>query len=149
MPTPSPYAEHVRLLQESFQLFDLDRNGRISAAELLRMLGRLGQPLSSAQARAIVADYDLNGDGEIEFAEFLAHQLRTLDGQPAALKQAFAVDGDRDGVVDRAELRQALRLLWDGQLADADLEALAAEADADGDGRCTLGEIVSVITNSP
>jgi len=142
----SPYVDRIRDFQQSFQLFDLDRNGTISAAELGQALRHLGQSLSPDQAAAIVRDYDRNGDGQIEFAEFLIHQLATLQGQPEAMKLAFAaVDRDRDGFIERAELATAIGHLWDGKLSEAQVLELMREVDLEGDGRFALGELVHLV----
>jgi Ca2+-binding EF-hand superfamily protein len=143
---PSAYVARVRELQESFQLFDLDRNGTISPGELAQVMRQLGQALSPQQAAQIVETYDVNGDGQIEFAEFLRHQLRTLEGQPGPLRAAFAaVDQDGDGFIEPAELRVAIGLLWDGKLSSSQIDELAASADVTGDGRVQLGELVHLL----
>ena len=147
---PSPYVDRIRELQESFQLFDLNRDGTITSAELAQAMRHLGQHLSPEQAVEIVKGYDVNGDGKIEFAEFLLHQLRTLQGLSAGFRAAFeGLDRDRDGFIERDELLAAVRLLWDGKLSDAQVALLAGGADVDGDGRVALGEIVHLIMREP
>jgi len=142
---PSAYVEKVRELQESFQLFDVDRSGSITADELVKVLETLGEHVNLEQAQTIVRAYDVNGDGVIEFAEFLRHQARMLGSMPEALRTAFTLADDSEGVLDDEEVRQAIRLLWDGRLAEAQVEELAKAADADGDGRVALGELVQVM----
>ena len=142
----SPYVDRIRDFQQSFQLFDLDRNGTISAAELSQVLRQLGQSLSAEQAAAIVKDYDRNGDGQIEFAEFLIHQLATLQGQPEGMKAAFAaVDRDRDGFIERSELTTAIGHLWDGQLTEGQVLELMREVDLEESGKFALGELVQLV----
>jgi Ca2+-binding EF-hand superfamily protein len=147
---PSAYAEQIRAFQESFQLFDLDRNGTIAPHELQQVMVHLGQPLTREQALEIVQGYDVNGDGQIEFAEFLMYQLRSLREQPEPLRAAFAaVDTNRDGYVERGEMKTALALLWEGRLTDAQMDKMIGEADHDKDGRVTLAELVALVMRAP
>lgn len=57
-------------LRQAFAVFDVDRNGAISAEELARVLGGLGESASVAQCRRMIEGVDKNGDGVISFAEF-------------------------------------------------------------------------------
>lgn len=55
-------------LKDAFGLFDIDKSGKISKAEIVKVLG-----LSKVteEINKIVEKYDLNKDGEIDFAEFM------------------------------------------------------------------------------
>jgi Ca2+-binding EF-hand superfamily protein len=143
---PSPYLGRVRELQESFRLFDLDRNGTISATEVEQVMRMLGQALTRDQAISVIESYDVNGDGQIEFAEFLKHQLATLKGQPEALRAAFAaVDRDRDGFIERDELVAAVRLLWDGKLSDEQVAELVADLTGGTVQRVALRDLIHLV----
>jgi calmodulin len=145
---PSPYAGHIEVFRESFRLFDLDGDGTITTDELISTLRRLGQGLSATQAAGIVRQYDLNQDGMIELSEFLAHQLRTLTGQPEALRAAFALDGDGDGLLKPEELEQAMAMLWDDKLDEVQLAELRMEANPDGKQGVPLARLVALLTRN-
>ncbi len=57
----------------AFKLFDRDGNGVISKSELADVLnnGDLTSAFGQDLINGILADADLNGDGEIDFQEFL------------------------------------------------------------------------------
>ncbi|CAA6654107.1 unnamed protein product [Spirodela intermedia] len=57
-------------LRDAFSVFDLDRDGSISADELARVLGKLGESASVAQCRRMIDGVDRDGDGLISFDEF-------------------------------------------------------------------------------
>ncbi|WP_327089148.1 EF-hand domain-containing protein [Nonomuraea sp. NBC_01738] len=54
----------------TFDLVDADKDGRISATELLRLMEVLGQPISAEAAAAGIAKLDKDGDGRIDVEEF-------------------------------------------------------------------------------
>jgi Ca2+-binding EF-hand superfamily protein len=54
----------------TFDLIDADKDGRISAEELVRLMEALGQPITLDRAQAGVARLDKDGDGLIDIDEF-------------------------------------------------------------------------------
>ncbi|KAG0453427.1 hypothetical protein HPP92_024731 [Vanilla planifolia] len=57
-------------LRHAFSVFDLDRNGSISAEELACVMRGLGEGASVAQCRKMINAVDLDGDGLVSFEEF-------------------------------------------------------------------------------
>ncbi|XP_010908206.1 probable calcium-binding protein CML15 [Elaeis guineensis] len=57
-------------LRQAFSVFDLDRNGSISADELARVLRSIGEGASVAQCKRMIDGVDRDGDGLISFEEF-------------------------------------------------------------------------------
>ncbi|CAJ1347806.1 unnamed protein product [Effrenium voratum] len=60
---------------EAFRIIDKDSSGKISVPELCQVLARHGASrcggLDEAKCERLVAEFDKNGDGEIDFDEFL------------------------------------------------------------------------------
>lgn len=54
----------------TFDLIDADKDGRISAEELVRLMEALGQPITLDRAQAGVTRLDKDGDGLIDIDEF-------------------------------------------------------------------------------
>jgi len=54
-------------LQSAFRMFDRDDSGLVSADELAEILAGEG---GSTDFKALVDEFDINGDGEISFDEF-------------------------------------------------------------------------------
>merc|ERR1740130_152633 len=58
-------------LQESFTMFDEDGSGALDAEEIQAVLRKLGQEVTIQEVNQIVAAVDGDGDGEIDFCEFI------------------------------------------------------------------------------
>ncbi|XP_045710990.1 calcium-binding protein 4-like [Phyllostomus hastatus] len=62
----------VRELRIAFREFDRDRDGRITVAELRQAApALLGEPLGDPELDEMFRDVDLNGDGTVDFDEFV------------------------------------------------------------------------------
>ncbi|XP_006861121.1 PREDICTED: calcium-binding protein 2 [Chrysochloris asiatica] len=67
----------VRELRDAFWEFDTNRDGRISLSELRAALkGLLGERLCQREVDEILQDMDLNGDGLVDFEEFVRMMSR-------------------------------------------------------------------------
>lgn len=54
-------------LREAFIVFDKDGNGLISAQELMSVLINLGEAVTEDEIATMIADADLNGDGQMDW----------------------------------------------------------------------------------
>ncbi|XP_022983538.1 calcium-binding protein CML24-like [Cucurbita maxima] len=57
-------------LQDAFDLYDMDKNGLISAKELHFVLKRLGEKCSLKDCCRMISSVDVDGDGHVNFEEF-------------------------------------------------------------------------------
>lgn len=76
-----------------FAELDSDRNGQLSPAEF----AKVSPPVPIADGRPLIAQFDLNKDGQISLVENRAGKLAAFD----------RIDTDKDGVVTAAEMRAA------------------------------------------
>ena len=58
-------------LREAFKVFDKDGNGFISAAELRHVMTNLGEKLSDAEVDEMIREADVDGDGQVNYEEFV------------------------------------------------------------------------------
>ncbi|CAD5213316.1 unnamed protein product [Bursaphelenchus xylophilus] len=63
--------ETEKELQEAFQVFDKDNDGYISAVELRFVMMNLGEDLSEDEVYEMIKEADLDGDGKVNFTEFV------------------------------------------------------------------------------
>ena len=57
-------------LRAAFDVYDVDGDGRITAAELGKVLGRIGEGCSAEECQRMIASVDTDGDGCVGFEEF-------------------------------------------------------------------------------
>lgn len=62
---------YEKVIWEAFKVYDRDGNGLISVAELRYVLTTQGPKLSHEEVDDIIAEADMDGDGHINYYEFL------------------------------------------------------------------------------
>ena len=63
--------EQVAEFKEAFLIFDTDGSNAISTSELGQVMKSLGQNPTDAELRELINEYDADGNGTLDFAEFL------------------------------------------------------------------------------
>ncbi|KAJ6218910.1 hypothetical protein RDWZM_004722 [Blomia tropicalis] len=139
--------EQVAEFKEAFMLFDKDLDGRITATELGIVMRSLGQRPTETELKNMVTMVDQDGNGTIEFNEFLhmmSKKMKETDKEEE-LKEAFRVfDRNGDGFISAPELRLVMTNLGE-KLTDEEVEDMIKEADLDGDGLVNYDEFVTVL----
>ncbi|AEC09928.1 Calmodulin-like protein 12 [Arabidopsis thaliana] len=157
--------DQITEYRESFRLFDKNGDGSITKKELRTVMFSLGKNRTKADLQDMMNEVDLDGDGTIDFPEFLylmaknqghdqapRHTKKTMvdyqltDDQILEFREAFRVfDKNGDGYITVNELRTTMRSLGETQ-TKAELQDMINEADADGDGTISFSEFVCVMT---
>ncbi|XP_011032413.1 PREDICTED: calmodulin-like protein 8 [Populus euphratica] len=139
--------EQIAEFQEAFCLFDKDGDGCITFEELATVIKSLDDSATDEELHIMISEVDVDGNGTIEFGEFLnlmARKMRENDADEE-LKEAFKVfDKDQDGYISPNELRHVMINLGE-QLTDGELEQMIREADLDGDGQVNYEEFVRIM----
>ncbi|KAF4637827.1 hypothetical protein G7Y89_g247 [Cudoniella acicularis] len=58
-------------LHEAFRVFDRNNSGTISSDELRYVMNSIGEDFTDEEIDAMIREADLNGDGTIDYAEFV------------------------------------------------------------------------------
>lgn len=139
--------DQIAEFQEAFSLLDKDGDGCITFEELASAIKSLDQNPTEEEIRNMINEVDLDGNGTIEFLEFLklmATKMKENEAQEE-LKEAFKVfDKDQDGYISPNELRHVMMNLGE-KLTDEELEQMILEADLDGDGQVNYEEFARMM----
>ncbi|KAF9158717.1 hypothetical protein DFQ26_007300 [Actinomortierella ambigua] len=139
--------EQLAEFKEAFALFDRDGDGTITTRELGTVMRSLGQNPSESDLQDMVNDVDADGNGKIDFPEFLtmmARKMKDTDSEEE-IREAFKVfDKDNNGYISAAELRHVLTNLGE-RLSEVEVDEMITEADTDGDGQINYEEFVRMM----
>ncbi|XP_077987608.1 calmodulin-like [Glandiceps talaboti] len=136
--------EDIAEFWEAFSLFDKNGDGTISIWELGTVMRSLGQNPTDEELQDMIKGVDEDGNGEIDFEEFLtmmAKKLRDIDIDEE-IRDAFRVfDKDGKGSISTKELKYVLTTYGD-TLPDEEVQEMLGKADKDGDGSVNYSEFV-------
>lgn len=106
------------------QFIGKDGSGKIDPQELLLVMKSLGQAPTEAEVADMIHDVDANGDGEIDFNEFVTMMSKKLneasgaDHEDDEMRAAFRVfDKDGDGFIDASELKLVMQQVKSASLS--------------------------------
>merc|ERR1712151_140585 len=103
--------EQIAEFKEAFSLFDKDGDGTITTKELGTVMRSLGQNPTEAELQDMVNEVDADGNGTLDFPEFLSLQARKMKDTDTEeeLIEAFKVfDRDGSGFINADELRHVM-----------------------------------------
>ncbi|PRQ41083.1 putative parvalbumin [Rosa chinensis] len=129
-------------LEQVFKKFDVNGDGKISSSELGAIMGSLGHPATEDELRSMILEVDADGDGFIDFKEFVELNTNGIDSAEALqnLKDAFSVyDIDGNGSISAEELFEVLRSLGD-ECSIGECRKMISGVDANGDGMINFEE---------
>jgi calmodulin len=139
--------EKIAEFRAAFELFDRDRDGKITTKELGTVMKNLGQNPSETELEEMIKQVDLDGNGTIDFKEFLGLMVRKMKDTDTEeeLLEAFKVfDRDSNGFITSHELRHVMTNLGQS-LSPEEIEEMVREADIDGDGQINYDEFVKMM----
>ncbi|KAJ3006795.1 UNVERIFIED_CONTAM: hypothetical protein HDU68_003885, partial [Siphonaria sp. JEL0065] len=140
-------ADQIAEFREAFSLFDKDGDGTITTKELGTVMRSLGQNPTDGELQDMINEVDGDGNGNIDFEEFItmmARKLKDSDAE-AEIREAFRVfDKDGVGFITVGQLRQVMQNLGEN-LTEQEINEMFCEADIDGDGKIDFEEFVSMM----
>ncbi|BBH09557.1 protein disulfide isomerase [Prunus dulcis] len=140
---PNPYE-----MKRVFDKFDSNKDGKISQQEYKAILRALGKGNMVGEVPKIFRIADLDGDGFINFKEFMeVHKkgggIRTID-----IQNAFRTfDLNADGKISAEEVMEVLGRLGESCSLE-DCQRMVRAVDTDGDGVVDIDEFMTMMTRS-
>ncbi|XP_034479572.1 neo-calmodulin [Drosophila innubila] len=140
------------ILQEvraAFQVFDPLGTGKITSKQMGVAMRNLGHFPTEAELYDMIDEIDLDGDGEIDFFEFLQMILKRMEGlnKDENLMAAFKLfDRDEDGFISPIELRTVMYNLGE-RCTEEEFHDMMREIDLDNDGKISYQEFVNGVRN--
>eukprot|EP00924_Labyrinthula_sp_SR-Ha-C_P006988 maker-scaffold_8-snap-gene-6.7-mRNA-1 protein AED:0.43 eAED:0.43 QI:0/0/0/0.5/1/1/2/0/169 len=151
--------EQIEEFREAFFVFDTDGSGTISTEYLVflgnfRELGSvirsLGQRPSEEELEEIMATADEDGNGEVDFPEFLGLMAKKMaTGDPdKEIKDAWAVFSEGNEFIRKERIKLIMENLGE-ELDEEGVNRLVEEADYDGDGEINYDDFYKTMKNLP
>ncbi|OQD98472.1 hypothetical protein PENSOL_c009G03043 [Penicillium solitum] len=143
--------DEVDRLRKRFMKLDKDASGTIDRDEFLS----LPQVSSNPLATRMIAIFDEDGGGDVDFQEFVTglSAFSSKGNKQEKLRFAFKVyDIDRDGYISNGELFIVLKMMVGNNLKDVQLQQIVdktiMEADKDQDGKISFEEFTDMVENT-
>ena len=148
---PALSEEKITEFKEAFEIFDKDKDGYITTKELGDIMKNLGQSPSEAELQDMINEVDIDGNGTIDFKEFLglmARKMRESDSEEELIEAFKVFDRDGNGLISSEELLHVMVTLGENTNLE-EIEDLIKEADLDGDGFINYEEFLKLVLNKP
>lgn len=139
--------EKIAEFRTAFEIFDRDKDGKISKKELGTIMRNLGQTPTEVELTEMINEVDIDGNGTIDFREFLGLMVRKMKDSDLdeELYEAFKVfDRDGNGFITSHELKNVMSGLGE-YLTPEEVDDLVREADLDGDGQINYEEFIKLM----
>jgi len=139
--------DDIENYKAAFSFYDKNGNGTIDEQELILVMRTLGENPTEDQMTCIMYEMDEDGNGKIDFEEFLTSMAlrRAMHDSMEDLRMAFELfDKDGDGRISAEELLDAMTTIT-GTMAVEEANELMKEADTDGNGFIDYKEFVAMI----
>ena len=139
--------EQIADCKEAFSLFDKNGDGSITCDELRTVMTSLGENPTTSDLEEMIQEVDSDGNGKIEFSEFLTMMTRkmgTRSFNDEALEAFKVLDKDGSGSISESELRQIMNNIGE-DVTDEEIKEMMNEADLDGDGQVSFKEFAAMI----
>ncbi|XP_063713667.1 calcineurin subunit B type 1-like [Symsagittifera roscoffensis] len=140
--------EEMQRLNLRFRKLDKDHSGTLSVSELMVLPDIPKNKLISR----ILNVLDRDGDGEIDFHEFIhgLSQFSVKGDETQKMRFAFNIyDVNGDGYISNSELYHVLKIMAGSNLSTRQLQQVVDktmyEADTDGDNRLSFSEFCRVV----
>ena len=124
--------------KEAFDMFDIDKSGTLSVNEIVKIMKNFGYPIKKSEAKKMIDEIDVSGDGELDFEEFVTlmekqTQYVDISDEELVLRAFKSFDKNNDGKITNYEFKYILTQM--GQtISDEDFKLLFEQCNLDEEG---------------
>ncbi|CAI9764402.1 unnamed protein product [Fraxinus pennsylvanica] len=143
------YTPTLEEMKQVFDRFDTNKDGKISQEEYKAILKAIGNgKLLTKEVQKIFEVADLDGDGFIDFNEFMEVQKKGGGVKTVDLQSAFRTfDKDGDGKITVEEVYELLRKLGE-RCSLRDCSRMVRAVDTNGDGVIDSDEFMAMMNRT-
>merc|ERR1719341_448241 len=145
-------------VRKAFKTYDKDGDGAIDKGELIMAMTNYKFGFSEQEAEIIFKEGDIDGDGTVNFEEFMylmcptteqvVRKFRQNYNTIVEVKNAFRMfDKNRSGSLNESELKRMM-LSTGFSFTDVEVQSIMNLGDKDGDGEIDLEEFLALMTPS-
>ena len=130
-----------------FDDLDIESDGRISAEDIQERLRQVGSFKTIKQIKKNLRRYDADGNGTLDFCEFLTlmlHDLNLSNPQETLRNVFLTFDEDTDGKITAAELKRTMEMVGI-PVSMREAKFVIQMADREGDGELCYDEFVDFV----
>ena len=123
--------EQIVEFKQAFFQFDKDGDGTITTKELGVVMRSLGQNPTDSELQEMINEVDENGNGTIEFDEFIAlmaRKLKETDSDDEMTETFKLFDRDGDKLISIAEMRNVIINMGETNISDDDIVQIIKKA---------------------
>lgn len=145
--------ENIEDVKTAFAMFDKNGDGTIASKTLVTVMRCLGFNPTEDEIEDMINEVDVDGNGVIDFIEFLQMMNKVWSGVDETIRAAFELfDNDGSGAINMEEFKDAI-MDQDQDMTDEDEAPITADevttiitgVDVDGDGQVNLEEFVNML----
>merc|ERR1711988_709906 len=129
--------------RQAFDLIDVDKDGYITAEELIKVIDKVGGVMSPEEARGLIRKADSDKNGSIDYTEFSGLWSSLKGEEEEKIRdEFFKYDADKNGVITRDEIMEAVSILSKDKKSEA--QQFISQLDVDNDGKVSYPEFLLV-----
>ena len=151
--------DQVNLLREAFELFDMEKSGRIDYHELKLTLKAFGFDVKKQEILNIMKKFEENSEEDFgnpnlnhrhnkiffdQFIEIMTEKFSERDPREEAIMAFDLFDEERKGKINMKNLKKAVKELNEN-LTEYELKAIIEEFDTDNDGYITKEDFIKIM----
>lgn len=141
--------DQINLLREAFDLFDMEKTGKIDYHELKLTLKAFGFKMKKAEIMSMLSGVEegRSNHGKIAFDEFMdimCEKFSQRNPREEAIMAFDLFDEEKKGKINLKNLKKAVKEINEN-LTENELKAIIEEFDTDGDGYITKEDFLKIM----